>query len=246
MFGTAFLLVALASAAPPEEERGAEAAVLARQLHKGDTASRRAAALALTRLDAAGLAELVKAAEGDGVAAEVALEALANMGPVRAKAALPAARRALGHKEAAVRFQAAWAVHRLGGDTKSALAALGRGLRDSDRDVARSALEVIDRMGPSAKDAIPDLIVALKGRDPFLRQAAMVSLGRMGGAAAKPLAAVLDHDEPAVRRAAAIALGRIGPPARAAAFALQARLDKETAPPVRKALDAALLRVLLD
>jgi hypothetical protein len=244
MFGTAILLVALAGAA--DDDRGAEAAVLARQLHRGDTASRRAAALALTRLDAAGLAELVKAAEGDGVAAELALEALANMGPVRARSGLPAARRALGHKESAVRFQAAWAVFKLGGDPKAALVALGRGVRDPDRDVARAALEVIDRLGPAAKDAIPDLIVVLKGRDPFLRQAAMVSLGRMGAAAAKPLAAVLDNDEPAVRRAAAIALGRIGPPARAAAFALQARLDRETAPPVRKALDAAVLRVLLD
>jgi len=158
-----------------------------------------------------------------------AAEALSGM---EAREAIPPLVRALGDPHQGVRWKAAEALGRMGGD---ALPAVSAALESPDADVRwRAAVVLGDIGGAGATEA---LIRALCDEDRYARSRAEQALGRIGPDAVGPLLDLFGSGDPRVRPAAAAALGWTRDPA--AVGPLVAALGDED-PALQEAAAAAL------
>jgi hypothetical protein len=108
--------------------------------------------------------------------AGAAAAALARIGPAAAPA-VPALRRAVGHRDAVVRERALDALKAVG---ESPVADLVLALNDGDADRAVWAAGVLGKMGPDATNAVPALAAALDSVDARVLRAAVGALGAIG------------------------------------------------------------------
>lgn len=128
-----------------------------------------------------------------------AAEALAGM---EAREAIPSLVAALGDPHQGVRWKAAEALGRMGGD---ALPAMAKALESPDPDVRWRAAVVLGDIGGAA--AAEALVRALRDDDRYVRSRAEQALGRIGPEAVGPLLSLLAGGTSRDRQAAAAALG---------------------------------------
>jgi lysophospholipase L1-like esterase len=132
---------------------------------------------------------------------------------------------ALRDPRAAVRWQAAGALHEIQPPADVAVPRLIAALGSTDPYVRGFATWSLGNLGPAASAAVPALVEALAGDEAFGRAGAALALSKIGSAARDAVPALVATVEsgPVDRRwKAARALGRIGPPA---ADAVPALLD---------------------
>jgi HEAT repeat protein len=126
-------------------------------------------------------------------------------------------------RDALVRHNAAEALGKIGGETKTVVAALGRAMRDSDQDVMTAAAMALANFG---RASVPELRMALKEKDNLVRKNAAEAIAKIGPDAkdaVEDLVNALKTERPAMRRrdnsfkaSYVEALGAIGPDAKAA------------------------------
>ncbi len=125
-----------------------------------------------------------------------------------------------------------------------ALPALEKIYRDasalpSKRSRAVSGMAQVDN--PRANEVLKEIVLDPKSEQ-HLRATAMLALGYRGGPEAiAALEPMLAHDEPALREGAARALAKVGTPQ--AKQPLEERLDRETDPVVREAIQQSLTKL---
>jgi HEAT repeat protein len=139
-------------------------------------------------------------------------------------------------------------------------------LADRDWDVQLAAADVLEALGKQAATAAPALVALLRkpggdldrtveqprarSRPWNLRRSAALALGAIGVVdgidSAAVLAEVLAGTEPASQEGAAVALGRLGPAATSALPVMLARLRSDASWNVRRAIAAALPRIIGD
>jgi HEAT repeat protein len=142
-----------------------------------------------------------------------ALRALAGCG-AEGRDAVPEVSALLGHANAAVRWNAARTLGKLG--AAPAVEPLVAALKDEDALVREHAAEALGDLGPAATVAVGPLTGVLRDPNARVRRDAARSLGQIGPAArtaAPALRGLRDDPEPAVREAAAKALAALEPPA---------------------------------
>jgi HEAT repeat protein len=154
--------------------------------------------------------------EKDSRACRSAACAVGNFGP-DAAAASPELEKALGHKDALVRQNAAWAMGRLKDKAgASGVGKLGQALRDDDPVVRRDAAAALGEVGqPAAGPALRALIECIgREKEAPVRSVAVGSLVSLVGPKDKEVAAdlsgLLKADDREVRRGAALALANVG------------------------------------
>jgi HEAT repeat protein len=174
------------------------------------------------------------------LAREESLEVLAQAGAA-AKPALPAVRALLKDQPLTVRFRAAVAVWKIGGDPAPAVPVLTDALAGPDRGLRLRAVQELGALGPAAESAAPALVQRLADKDDAVRRDAASALQQIGTAAVAALAKGAAPDS-AVRRESIDLLARLGSRASDAVPALMAAL-KDDDPKLRTAAAAALWRV---
>lgn len=191
-----------------------------------DATVREQAVVALSSIGQSAVPALTEAISNESVRC-FALDALGEMdfGETPADPQLIGALiRALKEEEDCVRWLAARALGKLGGDSESVLCALVGALGDGDSDVCRFAAESLGSFGARAKTAVPALIKQLLHEENVhARACAANALGRIAPESkevVQALAAALQDDHWAPRRAAARTLASIGPGAQEAVPAL--------------------------
>jgi HEAT repeat protein len=222
----------------PEVRRGAAFALgkcgsasavpaLVRALDDADAAVRDAAAYAIGEVAAghkdpalwgqAGAAlRKVLAGDKDAKARRSAACAVGNFGPDAAEARADL-EQALGHKDALVRQNAAWALGRLKDKAgASGVEKLARALRDDDPVVRRDAAAALGEVGrPTATPALGALIECIgHEKEAGVRSVALGSLVAVVGPGDKQVApelrGLLQDKDREVRRGAALALANVG------------------------------------
>jgi HEAT repeat protein len=170
---------------------------------------------------------------------EESLDVLAQ-GGAAAKPALPAVRALLKDQPLSVRFRAALAVWKIGGDAP-AMPLLLDALAEPDSLLRLRAAETLAVLGPAAEAAAPALVQCLADKDANVRRAAAVALEQIDRAG---VAALIKGAGPAsaVRRESIDVLARLGSRAGDAVPALTAAL-KDDDLKTRTAAAAALWRV---
>lgn len=132
--------------------------------------------------------------------------------------AIPGLVKALEHKSARVRAEAAVDLGQLGRTARDALVPLTAALEDSDPHVRIYAAEALGLIDPKHRRPVPVLSEELRDRDAIIRRAAvdaLASLGLRAEAAVPALLGLVRKDRDAlVRRAAVYALGQIAPEAK--------------------------------
>ena len=150
-------------------------------------------------------------------------DAIAAVGALHIKAAVPDLIAALSDRDDGIRAKAAEALWGLGPDAREAAPALAGLLSDPNPGVRLNAAGALGATGPDAAAAgVAPLRGTLSDPDPYVRAQAADSLGKFGaaaGVASPDLARMLRDREKNVRAAAAYALAALGP---AAADALPA------------------------
>ncbi len=117
--------------------------------------------------------------------------------------------RALNHRTAEIRYQAADALGSL--RPPEAVDALDRALRDSDPGIRWKAAEALGTIGPAA---LPALVRATEDPDEDVRWRAVLALGEIGGEETiRPLLHALADEDPYVQGRAILVLSRMGDPA---------------------------------
>jgi HEAT repeat protein len=152
-----------------------------------------------------------------------ALRALAALGP-RARAAVPALRKALTDEDPFVCFHAGVALGEIGPNARSAIPALMANFRHKNMWVHGGAAIALGQLGGVA---VPDLLRVVEGKDQAARSSAIFVLEKIGPeakAAVPALKRLLKHRSVTLRIEAASALWRI-------------TKDPAAVPPLRAALE---------
>jgi HEAT repeat protein len=133
---------------------------------------------------------------------------------------VPALARALAHKDARVRMEAAEDLGLIGSPATDAVSALLRlAQKDPDPLTRVAAAKAVAAIDPKNDTAVPTLIEALKDKAGKVRKRAAESLGDLGPGARSAVGALVKavrDAEPMVSWASIDALGQIGPGAEAA------------------------------
>lgn len=128
----------------------------------------------------------------------------------------------LGHKDAWVRWEAAYVLGLQGPQATAALPDLERILADPAEEeyVRGQAAWAIGRMRPNSARSLPLLIRVLTSKHVSVRRNAAQAIGELGPAArtaSSDLEPLLDDEDPSVRASAAVAIWKMGRDARALA-----------------------------
>ncbi|MBC8869645.1 MAG: HEAT repeat domain-containing protein [Planctomycetes bacterium] len=190
--------------------------------------------------------------------AAVALDTLVQMGPK----AIPLLEKALQDEDGSVRQKAFSALRRMGTQAKGLIPLFGTVVQNTGQSVPRGAVEALKYLGP---EAIPVLEKALQSTDKSTRTAAAHALGHVALVRKRILdleESLQGEDQRACLEAAG-GLSRLGLDGRAnsrvileralhsedqrvrlnAAYALEARMDRESIPTLQEALRHEDLRV---
>jgi hypothetical protein len=111
-----------------------------------------------------------------------------------------------------VRYDAAWALGKIGSEARIATPALTELLKDLDADVRYYAALALGNIGRDAKTAIPALVELLEDMDEDVRRAVAEALGYIGSEAKTAISAlteVLGDENESVRKAATETLEKI-------------------------------------
>jgi HEAT repeat protein len=157
--------------------------------------------------------------------------------------AVPVLRKAVGHKDAQVRREAAAVLGTLTGvgvRDAGATEDLARLLQDDNAEVRAEAAHTLNEIGPAARGALKPLVQGLRDKNPAVRLEIVRALGGIGpdaGRAAGELRAMFKEGDVALRVEVLRALGKIGPGAAVALpEALAALQDEELAGEAASAL----------